>query len=86
MHHRGKEYVSFIIPCNRIWFGSDWWSYWYSNVPRTSPTARLIVKTILFINEVIPMSVLLFPVIAFGMAVVVGRVGTLMFQTQEEQA
>ena len=32
------------------------------------------------------MSVLLFPVVAFGLAVVVGRIGTVMFREQELQA
>ncbi|CAM4315688.1 hypothetical protein F909_01567 [Acinetobacter sp. ANC 3929] len=32
------------------------------------------------------MSVLLFPVIAFGLAVVVGRIGTVMFREQDQQA
>ncbi len=32
------------------------------------------------------MSVLLFPVIAFGLAVVVGRIGTVMFREQEPHA
>lgn len=31
------------------------------------------------------MSVLLFPVIAFCLAVVVGRVGTVMFQEKDQQ-
>ena len=31
------------------------------------------------------MSVVFFPVIAFGLAVVVGRIGTLMFQEQEQE-
>ena len=37
-------------------------------------------------NEVADMSVLLFPVVAFGLAVVVGRIGTVMFQEQDKQA
>jgi hypothetical protein len=32
------------------------------------------------------MSVLLFPVIAFGLAVVVGRIGTVMFQEQVQES
>ncbi len=32
------------------------------------------------------MSVLLFPVFAFGLAVVVGRIGTVMFREQDQQA
>ena len=32
------------------------------------------------------MSVVFFPVIAFGLAVVVGRIGTVMFQEQDQQA
>jgi len=32
------------------------------------------------------MSVLLFPVIAFGLAVVVGRIGTVVFREQDQQA
>lgn len=32
------------------------------------------------------MSVLLFPVIAFGLVVVVGRIGTVMFREQDQQA
>lgn len=31
------------------------------------------------------MSVVFFPVIAFGLAVVVGRIGTLMFQEQVQE-
>lgn len=38
------------------------------------------------IKEVTHMSVLLFPVVAFGLAVVVGRIGTVMFQEQDKQA
>jgi len=30
------------------------------------------------------MSVLLFPVVAFGLAVVVGRIGTVMFREQDQ--
>jgi hypothetical protein len=37
-------------------------------------------------QEVVDMSVLLFPVVAFGLAVVVGRIGTVMFREQEPQA
>ena len=37
-------------------------------------------------KEVTDMSVLLFPVVAFGLAVVVGRIGTVMFQEQDQQA
>ena len=32
------------------------------------------------------MSVFLFPVIAFGLAVVGGRIGTVMFQERDKQA
>ncbi|ENU23030.1 hypothetical protein F993_02487 [Acinetobacter proteolyticus] len=32
------------------------------------------------------MSVLLFPVVAFGLAVVVGRIGTVMFREQDQQS
>lgn len=32
------------------------------------------------------MSVVFFPVIAFGLAVVVGRIGTLMFQKQVQES
>jgi len=35
-------------------------------------------------KEVTNMSVLLFPVVAFGLAVVVGRIGTVMFQEQDK--
>ena len=37
-------------------------------------------------QEVVDMSVLLFPVVAFALAVVVGRIGTVMFREQEPQA
>lgn len=32
------------------------------------------------------MSVVFFPIIAFGLAVVVGRIGTLMFQEQVQES
>ena len=32
------------------------------------------------------MSVLLFPVVAFGLAVDVGRIGTVMFREQDQQS
>ncbi len=32
------------------------------------------------------MSVLLFPVVAFGLAVAVGRIGTVMFREQDKQS
>jgi len=37
-------------------------------------------------HEVTTMSVLLFPVVAFGLAVVVGRIGTVMFREQDQQS
>lgn len=36
-------------------------------------------------KEVFAMSVVWFPVIAFGLAVVVGRIGTVMFREQEQE-
>jgi hypothetical protein len=32
------------------------------------------------------MSVLLFPVVAFGLAVALGRIGTVMFREQDKQS
>lgn len=37
-------------------------------------------------KEVFTMSVVLFPVIAFGLAVVVGRVGTIILNDGDQQA
>lgn len=36
-------------------------------------------------KKVFAMSVVWFPVIAFGLAVVVGRIGTVMFREQEQE-
>ena len=84
IHNRGNEYVSFIISCSRFWFGSCCGSYWYSDVPRARQTSLIINKRLLIIHEVKMLSVLLFPVVAFGLAVVVGRIGTVMFQEQDK--